>query len=82
MIFKGDIALSDYVGPKQRAILDALRFGVTLYQDRGLWYFSSGSEVLFQDAHRCLALYVRGFLMAEQDGGRIRYRLTEKGKQI
>lgn len=73
--------MTNYIGPKQRPIIEALKGGGKLYQAAGWWYFSSGDVIQFQSRRRCFALYIRGFLMAEQEGMLTRYSLTEKGKQ-
>lgn len=72
--------MTNSIGPQQRALLDAIRAGEVLYQEAGWWYFK-GRNVRFQSRRRCMALYTRGFLMAEHDGARTRYQITEKGKQ-
>lgn len=72
--------MTDYIGHKQRELLDALRSGAALYQEKGWWYFD-GRDVQFQSRRRCMALYTRGFLMAEQDGTRTRYVLTDLGRR-
>jgi hypothetical protein len=71
------------IGPKQRAIIDALKAGGELRMRYGEWslYEADGkwSDV---NRERCMGLYVQGYIMhtGETPGGRAVYGLTEKGK--
>jgi hypothetical protein len=74
--------MADYIGPKQRPIIEAMKDDGWLQNHEGRWSLFRGTVWWrSENRERCMALYVRGFIMADgYQGSGIRYVLTEKGK--
>lgn len=76
---------NNFIGPKQRTIIEALKAGGELVQNQGQWRMRHDmGKSYFLDKRPCMALYTRGFLMCDgqaSNGGFI-YQLTEKGKLV
>lgn len=65
------------IGPKQRAILQAIADGQELWRHQRHWEMN-GKTV---NQERCLTLYFRGYLMGMGiEDSRERFQLTDNGK--
>jgi hypothetical protein len=73
----------NYIGPKQRPIIEALKQGAYLTMRYGKWTLCERGKNSAANRERCMGLYVRGFIMAdgETEFNEAIYRLTEKGKR-
>jgi hypothetical protein len=76
--------MSDYIGPKQQALVWSLRRGALLRQENGRWYTTdaAGLNRRYHNRERCMGLYLRGFLMATNStpDRHWHYVLTDKGR--
>lgn len=76
--------MTDSIGPKQRELIAALQGGAELLQRNGQWRVRHDRGMSYiVNRERCMALYVRGFLMADgETDGATRYTLTTKGRAV
>lgn len=73
--------MGEYIGPRQAALLVAMKRGQRLYQEDGRWYLIGGANVKrYQNRERCMGLFVRGFITGSMEETRTRYTLTVKGE--
>lgn len=73
------------IGARQRAILDAMKDGATLYNLSGVWYTVAGDMTTYQPSATCRGLFENGYIYNDQEvqavgGTRWRYVLTLKGE--
>lgn len=75
--------MTNHIGPRQRAILAALKAGGELHVEHGEWSLHYADGTWHDESRaRCMALFERGFIMADTEGGGMwRYRLTGKGER-
>lgn len=74
---------TEYIGPRQQAILDAMDGGAELWQrpgTNGYSRFDLDGKAANREA--CMALFLRGYMMIVEERGRdYRLVLTDKGRR-
>jgi hypothetical protein len=81
------ITIAHRPGPRQRAILAAMRAGAHLYLESGIWYHD-GVDRVTVSGPSCRSLWLHGRIRLDEvqlhpfwrGGVRWRYVLTEQGK--
>jgi hypothetical protein len=76
--------MSEYIGPKQRPIIDALKAGGELRMRDGRWRLWDKGVSSSMPRDSCMGLYTRGFIMfvGHTASNKAIYRVTEKGKRV